>query len=393
MYHRKNLAWASALILSLGLVACGGGGDSNDDAGLVQPITSSSSVRSASSSTGTSQPSSSSSTSSAASSGASMSSAASSTSTSTSASSASTSSTASSISALPGYTVSTRYTWGGDASTLFPAGLALDSAGNFYVAMNLAGRVDKISAQGSEVVASGLQSPHGLAFNSAAGNAFVLSDEIALALYQLGTNGTRMLLAGSGPSGNSDGVGTAARFMAPRGVAFDSSSHSFYIADMTAHTIRKLDSRSTVSTFAGSGLAGNSDGNGTAATFDKPVAVAVDGQGNVYVAEYGNNQIRKITPAGVVTKHATGINRPTALAATSEGRLFVCASSQIIAIDPDGSRNVVAGNSTSGTGVDGPGASANFGAYSHGILYEETSGKIYVADSFNGKLRVLTPSR
>lgn len=277
--------------------------------------------------------------------------------------------------------------------TLFPAGIARDSAGDFYVAMSLAGRVDKISSQGSEVVASGLLAPQGIAFNPQSANSFVLSDERSLALYYLGTNHNLILLAGSGPSGVSDGVGTAARFMGPRGVAYDSTSGSFYIADMKANTIRKLDSHTAISTFAGSGEAGNSDGTGSAASFDTPTGVAVDGKGNVYVAEYGNNQIRKITPAGVVTKYATGINRPTALTVTSEGRLFVCESSQITAIEPDGTTHVVAGSSKSGTGTDGAGESATFGAYSHGILYDETTGKIYVADSFNAKLRVLTPSK
>jgi hypothetical protein len=100
--------------------------------------------------------------------------------------------------------------------------------------------------------------------------------------------------------GSSDGPGTAASFYNPWGVAVDGSGN-VYVADRNNHLIRKITSAGVVTTLAGSGSSGSADGTGTAATFHYPHDVAVDGSGNVYVADQNNHLIRKITSAGVVT--------------------------------------------------------------------------------------------
>ena len=101
-------------------------------------------------------------------------------------------------------------------------------------------------------------------------------------------------LAGSGSSGFGDGIGKGVSFNAPTGVAVDTMGN-VYVADSNNNRIRKITSSGVVTTLAGSGAQGSADGNGTAASFSSPSGVAVDSNGNVYVADKKNNKIRKIT--------------------------------------------------------------------------------------------------
>ena len=98
-----------------------------------------------------------------------------------------------------------------------------------------------------------------------------------------------------------DGVGTAARFDRPGGVAVD-GARNVYVADTGNQTIRKIDPSGVVTTVAGdAGQLGSVDGVGAGARFNFPLSIAVDGAGNLYVADTRNDTVRKITPAGVVT--------------------------------------------------------------------------------------------
>ena len=110
-------------------------------------------------------------------------------------------------------------------------------------------------------------------------------------------------LAGSGSSGSANGTGTAASFNYPWGVTVDGSGN-VYVADAYNHLIRKITAAGVVTTLAGSGSQGSANGTGTAASFNGPNDIAVDGSGNVYVADAQNHLIRKITSAGVVTTFA-----------------------------------------------------------------------------------------
>jgi hypothetical protein len=111
---------------------------------------------------------------------------------------------------------------------------------------------------------------------------------------QASTEGSVSTLAGSGTSGFADGVGSVAQFSFPFGVAVDSSGN-VYVADRFNNRIRKITPSGSVSTLAGSGTPGFSDGVGSVAQFSGPFGVAVDSSGNGYVADEGNNMIRKLT--------------------------------------------------------------------------------------------------
>ena len=108
-------------------------------------------------------------------------------------------------------------------------------------------------------------------------------------------------LAGpAGGPGSSDGAAIDARFYQPSGLAMDGSGN-VYVADTTNHKIRKITSAGVVSTLAGTGISGFADGVGSTANFASPNGVAVDASGTVYVTDTGNHRIRKITSAGVVS--------------------------------------------------------------------------------------------
>src|SRR5438046_2136733 len=108
-------------------------------------------------------------------------------------------------------------------------------------------------------------------------------------------------LAGVPGQGSADGTGSSARFNNPWGVAADTSGN-IYVADTENHTIRKIIPGGVVTTLAGlAGVSGTNNGIGSAARFFQPQGVAVDSSGNLYVADTGNHTIRLVTSAGVVT--------------------------------------------------------------------------------------------
>jgi sugar lactone lactonase YvrE len=216
-----------------------------------------------------------------------------------------------------------------------PAGVAIDSSGNIYLADSGNGTIRRISPAGSVATIAG-------------------------------TAGVR---------GSADGVGAAAQFNNPSNLTIDASGN-LYVVDAGNHTIRKIGPGNVVTTLAGAaGARGYADGIGVAARFDQPWGIAAGSDGNLYVADTQNFVIRRITPAGAVTTHAGDRNRrgridgdragasflnPRGISIDSAGNLYVTdwfgppapnlaeTSTVIRRVAPDGAVSTIAGNISNG---------------------------------------------
>lgn len=221
-----------------------------------------------------------------------------------------------------------------------PMDVALDPFGNIYVAEFYS--VRKISPNGIVTTVADTNpinptmTPGGL-ISDKSGNIFV-ADRWNAAIWKITPTGLLTLFAGGPHPGFINGTGTTAKFSAPFSVACDKEGN-FYVTDNVNNAIRKMTPSAQVTTFAGGGGAGwaFADGTGTAARFASPADIAVDVDGNIYVADEINNRIRKITPAGVVTTIAgTGergyqegdpatakFSNPYGVAVDSKGTVYV----------------------------------------------------------------------
>jgi sugar lactone lactonase YvrE len=211
----------------------------------------------------------------------------------------------------------------------------------------------------------------------------------------------------SGGAGSADGTGNAARFGDPDGVATDSGGN-VYVADSENNTIRKITPAGVVTTLAGSaGLSGSADGIGSAARFDGPWGVATDIGGNVYVADTGNDTIRKITPTGMVTTLAgspgldgsadgTGsaarFDNPQGLATDGGGNVYVTDTGNITIrkITAAGVVTTLAGTAGEGGSADGTGSAARFNDLTGAAT--DRGGNVYVTDTGNHTVRKITPA-
>jgi sugar lactone lactonase YvrE len=185
-----------------------------------------------------------------------------------------------------------------------PTGIAVDSSGNLYVADTGYGEVNIIppSGVGSFLSVGGeiasFAQPSAVAVDSS-GNVYV-ADSSANVIYKVTPGGVETVLAGSGTAGSQNGTGTGATFNAPKGMTIDTAGN-LYVADTGNNEIRKITPAGVVTTVAGSTSAGSSDGAGTSASFNGPDGVTVDASGNLYIADTGNNLIREINTSGVVS--------------------------------------------------------------------------------------------
>ncbi len=212
-------------------------------------------------------------------------------------------------------------------------------------------------------------------------------------------DGSVQFSAGTGKAGYADGPAANAQFKAPQAVVIDRARNILYIADTGNHVIRALTLSGTVSTFAGSGRPEDRDGTGQQAGFKQPAGLAIDGEGNLYVADTGNDKIRKITPGGVVTTLAgagrTGFadggaaqalfKKPQGVAVTPHGIVYVADSgNHVIRKIENGVVTTFAGTGHPGS-VDG--ASNNAELKEPAALALDESGDLFVADSGNHQIR------
>ena len=207
----------------------------------------------------------------------------------------------------------------------------------------------------------------------------------------------------NGESGSKNGISFSARFYYPYSSVVDTRGN-IYVTDQGNSIIRKITPSGVVSTLAGSGTAGYADGIGVAASFSNPKGLAIDSVGNIYVADAVNNRIRKVTSKGVVTTIAGNGNtgfidgfgtqasfyNPSAIAIDALGNLYVADEKNhaIRKISAFGEVNTLAGNGSAGA-INGTGAEASF-SYPSGIALD-VSGNVYVADFSNQKIRKITP--
>lgn len=198
----------------------------------------------------------------------------------------------------------------------WPTGIAVDGAGNAYVADAGNHTIRRIAPDGVVTTFAGqpgirgsadgfgsearFTSPRSVAVDPA-GNVYVAED-FNHTIRKITPSGQVTTLAGLAETpGAADGMGSEARFNLPRGLAVDDSG-TVYVADQGNATIRKIAPDGTVTTWVGRvGRTGVTDGAGSSALFHSPEGLAVDNAGHVYVGDWGNDNVRKITPAGVVS--------------------------------------------------------------------------------------------
>ncbi len=235
----------------------------------------------------------------------------------------------------------------------------------------------------------------------AAGNLYV-ADSGNYTIRRIAPDGTVSTLAGSaGSPSHLDGTGKAARFVDPQNLAI-AADGTIFVADGNGNTIRRVTPAGAVTTFAGTGTAGSANGPGTAAQFRDPTGVAVDTAGNVYVADHGNHTVRKITAAGVVTTLAGSAGRsgstdgsggrfngPAGVAVDLAGNVYVADSGNdtIREITPAGIVSTLAGSGAAAESVDGPPSVSRFNT--PGDIALDASGVLYVADAGNCTIRRL----
>lgn len=290
---------------------------------------------------------------------------------------------------------------GGTARFDRPGGMAIDVAGNLHVADRNNNLIRTITPAGvvTRQIAVGLDEPSGVAVDRQ-GNIYI-ADTRNHRIVRITPSLSVATFAGSvtGTPGIVDGTGTAARFNSPHGVAVDADGN-VYVADTSNHRIRRITPSGVVTTLAGS-IDGYNDATGLDARFSFPYDVAVDTAGNVLVADAGNHRIRRITPSRVVTTVAGS----TSGFANGTGAAARFNFPRGVAVHPDGT--IIVGDSfnnrvrrVTSTGVVTTIAGSTFG-FANGVgaaarfespwgVAVDPAGNIYVSDALNNQIRKIS---
>jgi uncharacterized protein (TIGR03437 family) len=303
-----------------------------------------------------------------------------------------------------------------------PQAVAVDAAGNFYIADTANNVVRKVTAGGAITTIAGngaagyagdngaatsaqLNGPQGIAVD-AGGNVYVSDTQNARVRKISGGNISTVAGNGTPGFGGDNGAATTAQLNVPIGLAVD-SANNLYIADFTNNRIRMVSAGGAITTLAGTGLSGYSGDGGPAAAaqLTTPLGVAVDSSGNVYIADTGNNAVRKVSKGTITTVAGNGyagqsgdsglatsanVGNPTGIAVDSGGNLYIAdGSSRVRKVYNTGFITTIAGGST--RGYTGDGGSAPFGTMNGPTwLALASNGNLYVADSGNNAIRLLT---
>jgi len=299
--------------------------------------------------------------------------------------------------------------------------LAVDASGNLYVAAASDDTIRKVTPAGVVTTLAGtsgvtgsadgtgtaaqFNDPQGVAID-AAGNVYV-ADTNNNVIRKITPTGVVTTLAGGGSFSCRDGMGSAAQFSEPSAVATDAGG-DIYVADSNNSTIRKITPAGMVTTVAGQcGTDGTADGAGSAASFYAPHGIAVDSAGTIYVADSGGDTIRKITPAGDVTTVAgdgrvpgridgTGAGArfdvPYGVAVDATGTIYVADTynTALRKISASGAVTTLAGTPAIIGYIDGVGAAAEFDDANS--IAADGQGNVYVADTVGATIRKITPA-
>jgi sugar lactone lactonase YvrE len=300
-----------------------------------------------------------------------------------------------------------------------PEGIAVDGAGNLYIADRDNHRVRKVtpagtistvagtgaagfSGDGGQASAAQLKGPQGVAVDGA--GALYIADTGNSRVRRVAPDGVITTVAGSGTAGFSGDGGQAilAQLGAPSALAIDGSANLFIL---DTNRVRKVAPGGVISTVAGTGTAGFSGDGGpaTAAQVNAPEDLAVDAAGNLYIADYLNNRVRKVTPGGLISTFAgTGdkgfagdggqaasalLNVPAGLAFDAAGNLYIAdyGNNRVRAVVPGGVITTVAGTGTPGSGGDGgPAASAQLAGPTRVAVGGD---RLYISDYRDHRIR------
>ncbi len=312
-----------------------------------------------------------------------------------------------------------------------PFGVAVDSAGNVYIAEWSNHRVRKVSAGGVITTIAGigiagfggdggratdaaLNSPEGVAVD-AAGNVYI-ADSFNNRVRKIDTSGTITTIAGNGFVGyTGEGKATDVGLNDPSGVAVDNSGN-LYIADNSNHRVRKVVlSSGTISTIAGTGIGGFSGDGGPAlsAQVYNPTHLTVDRAGNIYIADYTNNRIRKINGSGVITTivgtdtdrgqggysgdggpaTSAQFNKPAGVAIDSAGNLYIADAGNDRLRRVDGGTGIV--TTLSGGGKNGDGCNAETAAigFPIDVALSPSGNSLYIVDYSDNRVRMISTAQ
>jgi sugar lactone lactonase YvrE len=293
-----------------------------------------------------------------------------------------------------------------------PFGVAIDSTGSIYIADTPNDMVEKVTSSGTlsifagfgaqsgvptpgPAISSDLDHPAGVAVDSS-GNLYI-ADTYNDVVEKITPSGTLSVIAGDGrPGAPTPGPATATPLGGPNGVAVDSSGN-LYIADGGNAVVEKVTPSGTLSIIAGKAGQFGSPTPGPATSSDLGVlgGLAVDSSGNLYIADAANGVVEKVTTAGILSIIATSsaLGVPAGVAVDSFGNLYVADSGNDVVekVTPSGTLSIVAGK-IGQSGVPSPGPATSSDLDNPGGVAVDSSGNLYVADSGNDVVEKVTPS-
>jgi uncharacterized protein (TIGR03437 family) len=306
-----------------------------------------------------------------------------------------------------------------------PFGIALDGAGNLYIAdfensriceisngilTNIAGvGTSGFSGDGGPAIAAQLYVPSGVAVSAT--GAVLIADQQNSRIRRISPGGTITTVAGNGDTSYSGDGGAAvnAQLSGPVGVLVDSSGDLLF-ADTDNARIRKVSSGGIITTVAGNGSFGSAGDGGPAASaqLTTPTGIALDGAGNLYIADYSAFRVRKIAPNGTITTVAGNgtrgysgdgglatsaeLNNPYNVAVDRSGNLYIAdtANNRIRMVSPTGTITTVAGTGIAGYfGDGGPAVGAELNNPYDVVV--DAAGNLYISDRFNYRIRQVAP--